>query len=82
MLTNDERLLVQRVIASCIDHPSVYMGGPSRNSMRKAETIVEYLERSKRLVQTTCNHSGWASFKRDGIVCPDCDTLLPEKASS
>lgn len=28
-------------IARIIDHPSVYMGGPSRNSMRIAETIVK-----------------------------------------
>ena len=28
-------------IAQIIDHPSVYMGGPSRNSLRIAETIVK-----------------------------------------
>ena len=28
-------------IAQIIDYPSVYMGGPSRNSLRIAETIVK-----------------------------------------
>lgn len=28
-------------IAQIIDHPSVYMGGPSRNSLRIAEAIVK-----------------------------------------
>ena len=28
-------------IAQIIDHPSTYMGGPSRNSLRIAETIVK-----------------------------------------
>lgn len=32
------------MIASVIDHPSVYMGGPSRNSMRKAEQIIKNLK--------------------------------------
>ena len=33
-----------RMIASTIDHPSVYMGGPSHNSMRKAERIIKILK--------------------------------------
>ena len=33
-----------RMIASTIDHPSVYMGGPSNNSMRKAERIIKNLK--------------------------------------
>lgn len=35
--------VAQRVIASILDHPSVYMGGPSQGSMRKAKRIIEYL---------------------------------------
>jgi hypothetical protein len=27
------------LIAQCLDHPSVYMGGPSRNSIRQAERV-------------------------------------------
>ena len=79
MLTDAERELVQRVIAACIDHPSVYMGGPSRDSMRKADKIIAYLVRSKRLVPTTCDHAAWRDFKQHGACCPDCDAILPEK---
>lgn len=31
-------------IASILDHPSVYMGGPSRRSTQLAARIVQYLE--------------------------------------
>ena len=34
-----------RMIASMIDHPSVYMGGPSINSRRKAVNIIEMLKK-------------------------------------
>lgn len=30
-------------IAGMLDHPSCFMGGPSRASIRKAEKIVDYL---------------------------------------
>jgi len=33
-------------IAGILDHPSCYMGGPSRLSLRKAERIVDYLRES------------------------------------
>ena len=33
-------------IAHILDHPSVYMGGPSQQSLRKAQRIVAYLEES------------------------------------
>jgi hypothetical protein len=36
--------IIQRIIGSIIDSPSVYMGGPSHNSMRKAERIIEALK--------------------------------------
>ena len=77
-----ERLLIQRLIAAIIDHPSVYMGGPSRNSMRKAENIIESLERGKRLVPTTCDHRGWVRLelpvKHRGTYCPDCGSIIPD----
>lgn len=77
-----ERLLVQRIIGSIIDHPSVYMGGASRNSMRKAESIIQALETGKRLVSTTCDHKAWVRpdvpVKSRGTYCPDCNTLLSE----
>jgi len=37
---------IVRGIASMLDHPSVYMGGPSRMAIRKAEKIVDYLRES------------------------------------
>lgn len=33
-----------RCSACCIDWPSVYMGGPGKNSLRMAERIVNMLE--------------------------------------
>lgn len=33
-------------VASILDHPSVYMGGPSHGNMRRAKTILGYLERN------------------------------------
>jgi len=71
-----ERLLVQRLIAECIDHPSVYMGGPSRNAMRKADDIIGMLDRGRRLVPTRCDHSAWKDCRTHGSYCPDCMTIL------
>lgn len=31
-------------IALILDHPSLYMGGPSQQSLRRAEKIVRWLE--------------------------------------
>lgn len=36
--------IICRTIASAIDYPSVYMGGPSHNSIRKAERIIKILK--------------------------------------
>lgn len=35
--------VVRPAIASILDNPSVYMGGPSHGSLRKADAIIEYL---------------------------------------
>lgn len=37
--------VLRRIIASVFDHPSVYMGGPSQGSLRKADKIIEVLQR-------------------------------------
>ena len=79
-LSDHERLLIQRGIAATIDHPSVYMGGPSRDSLRKAAAIIEVLERAGRLVPATCDHSAWRSAKEHGTCCPTCG-LNVEKGS-
>ena len=33
-----------RTIASIIDHPSVYMGGPSAHAIRLADRIIKYMK--------------------------------------
>ena len=74
-----EKLLVQRQIASIIDSPSVYMGGPSHNAMKKAERIIKVLEAGKRLKSTECDHSAWKDFKQHGTRCPKCGTILQNR---
>lgn len=76
MMDETERLLVQRGIAAILDHPSVYMSGPSKRSMRLAASIIEDLEKSKRLVSTSCDHSAWDASGKQGAYCPVCYTLL------
>lgn len=71
-MSETERRLVQREIASQIDYPSVYMGGPSPSSMKKAERIMQTLEESFRLRATNCGHGTWESYKKHGIYCPTC----------
>jgi hypothetical protein len=75
-MTDQERAMTQRHIASILDYPSVYMGGPSRHSMDRALDIIKWLERCKRLVPTTCTHAGWANYRHHGTYCPDCGTDL------
>jgi hypothetical protein len=36
--------ILRREIASMLDHPSVFMGGPSQQNMRLAERIIRHLE--------------------------------------
>lgn len=78
-----ERLLVQRGNAAIIDHPSLYMGGPSRNSMRKANSVIDALLAAKRLVSTTCDHQAWVKsttpIHHRGIYCPACNTILTQE---
>lgn len=71
-MDGDERRIVQRRIASILDHPSVYMGGPSPNSMRKADMIIASLESSHRLHATKCGHATWVDYKQHGTHCPTC----------
>lgn len=78
----EEREYVRREIASVLDHPSVYMGGPSQNSLRRASRVIDCLERAGRLVPTTCTHDNHDEAV-NGIACPTCGmhmtkTELPE----
>jgi hypothetical protein len=47
----DPQLALRQTIAGVLDHPSVYMGGPSRQHLRKAEQIIECLRRDPRLME-------------------------------
>lgn len=38
-----QKYVMRQHIAGVLDHPSVYMGGPSPQSLRKAIRIVEHL---------------------------------------
>jgi hypothetical protein len=40
-------------IAALLDHPSVFMGGPSKQNLRKAAAIVEMLADEKILTLTS-----------------------------
>lgn len=71
-MSETERRLVQCQIASQIDSPSVYMGGPSPGAMKKAERIMQTLEAGFRLRPTNCGHGSWESYHAHGIYCPTC----------
>ena len=77
-MDEDERALVIAQIAGYLDFPSVFMGGPSRPSLRKAKDIVDILERGRRLVATTCDHSDYGSYREHGIYCPRCGLQIME----
>lgn len=47
----DPQLALRQTIAGVLDHPSVYMGGPSRQHLRKADQIIECLRRDPRLME-------------------------------
>lgn len=38
-----ERYLLRQKIASILDHPNVYMGGPSPQSIKKAISIIQVM---------------------------------------
>lgn len=44
-VTEAEQLL--RKIGAALDHPSLYMGGPSRQSMMKAAALLPIIERTR-----------------------------------
>ena len=77
-MNEDERALVIAQIAGSLDYPSVFMGGPSIPNLRKAKDIVDMLERSQRLVATTCDHSDYGSYREHGIYCRRCGLKIKE----
>ncbi len=79
LIEETERALVVSLIASMLDFPSIYMGGPSKNALRKAGKVVDMLERSKRLHATECDHSSWKSYHENGEYCPACSSHIELK---
>lgn len=67
----EEREYIRREIASIIDYPSVFMGGPSRSSLQKAGRIIDALDAAGRLCETTCQHDAYDEAV-NGVVCPTC----------
>jgi hypothetical protein len=43
-MITDKREIAKLNIASILDHPSVFMGGPSQQNRKRAERVLEYLE--------------------------------------
>jgi hypothetical protein len=37
--------IIQRTMASIMDYPSLYMGGPSPGNMKKSQKIIEFLKK-------------------------------------
>ena len=71
-MDESERLTVQRGIASLIDYPSVYMGGPSQRALKLADKILSDLEAAGRLKSAECNHRAWKDYRSHGTHCPTC----------
>ena len=70
-----EKYALRQEIAASLDHPSVFMGGPSHGSVKKAIDIIRLIEQSldvspkERLSVTadqvrTWRKSSWDSFER------------------
>ena len=79
MLDDADKYVLRQRIASRLDHPSVYMGGPSPTSLRKAGHILDALDRAGRLVPTTCTHDEWDE-SHHGIACPACGMHMTKSA--
>lgn len=47
----DPQLALRQRIAGILDKPSVYMGGPSRQNLRRADEIIAAIREDSRLMQ-------------------------------
>lgn len=78
-MMREERARVRSQIASIIDRPSVFMGGPSQNSLRKADQIMDALYAAGRLVEASCQHEQWADYRQHGAYCPTCGRQMVDQ---
>lgn len=54
----DPERALRGTIASILDRPSVYMGGPSQQNLRRADQIIECLRGDAELLGQLCNPRG------------------------
>lgn len=47
----DPQLALRQTIAGILDKPSVYMGGPSRQNLKRADEIIAAIRGDSRLLQ-------------------------------
>jgi len=52
----DPQLALRQTIAGLLDKPSVYMGGPSRQNLRRADEIIAAIRGDSRLLQALSAH--------------------------
>lgn len=64
----DPELALRQTIAGILDKPSVYMGGPSRQNLKRADEIIAALRRDGQLLGQLCSPA-------EGSVSPQtCST--------
>jgi hypothetical protein len=63
----DPQLALRQTIAGILDMPSVFMGGPSRQNLKKADRIIETLRSDRRLMEALR-----AGLETGPERCPDC----------
>lgn len=66
MKRNMTELKWRHDIALILDHPSVYMGGPSQVNLKRADKILEYLANQCEFINQSSNKGGSASHVSHG----------------
>lgn len=69
----DAELALHQTIAGLLDKPSVYMGGPSKQNMRRAEEIVTALRRDTDLLAQLIGHPVEPTEKHEPWCDQGCD---------
>lgn len=57
----DPQLALRQTIAGILDRPSIYMGGPSKQNLRRADEIIERLRADERLIEALRSPSNGSS---------------------
>jgi hypothetical protein len=72
----DPQLALRQTIAGLLDRPSVYMGGPSRQNLKRADDIIAAIRGDARLVQALGAHE--PSAPREPINDQDPCPMRPD----